>query len=76
MTSRLTPYVRIDWRDAVLENGVDFVYESHTLRTTVGLHLEMTSRIVGKIEYTWNRELEAPPFPHDVITSSIVVSTD
>ena len=76
MTSRLTPYVRIDWRDAVLEKGVDFVYESHTLRTTVGLHLEMTSRIVGKIEYTWNRELEAPPFPHDVITSSIVVSTD
>jgi hypothetical protein len=76
MTSRFTPYVRIDWRDAVLEKGVDFVYESHTLRTTVGLHLEMTSRIVGKIEYTWNRELEAPPFPHDVITSSIVVSTD
>ncbi len=76
ITSRLAPYVRVDWRDAVLENGADFVYESHTLRTTVGLHLEVTSRIVGKIEYTWNRELDAPPFPHDVITSSIVVSTD
>ena len=76
ITSWFTPYARIDWRDAVLENGIDFVYESHTLRTTVGLHLEMTSRIVGKIEYTWNRELDAPAFPHDVITSSIVVSTD
>jgi hypothetical protein len=75
-TSRLTPYARIDWRDAVLENGVDFVYESHTLRATIGLHMEMTSRVLGKIEYTWNRELDAPPFPHDVITSSIVVSTD
>jgi hypothetical protein len=76
IASWLTPYLRIDWRDAVLEKGVDFVYESHTLRTTVGLHLEMTSRIVGKVEYTWNRELDAPSFPHDVVTSSIVVSTD
>jgi hypothetical protein len=72
----LTPYIRIDWRDAVLEKGADFVYESHTLRTTLGVHLEITSRVVGKIEYTWILELEAPQFPHDVITSSIVVSTD
>jgi hypothetical protein len=72
----LTPYIRIDWRDAVLERGADFVYESHTLRTTTGVHLEITSRIVGKIEYTWIHELEVPQFPHDVITSSIVVSTD
>jgi hypothetical protein len=72
----LTPYIRIDWRDAVLKRGADFVYESHTLRTTTGVHLEITSRIVGKIEYTWIHELEVPQFPHDVITSSIVVSTD
>lgn len=72
----LTPYARVDWRDAVLESGAEFVYESHTLRATFGAHLEMTSRIVAKVEYTWNRELEAPQFPHDVLTSSIVVSTD
>jgi hypothetical protein len=72
----LTPYVRMDWRDAVLENGAQFVYQSHTLRATFGLHLEMTSRIIAKAEYTWNRELEASQFPHDVLTSSIVVSTD
>lgn len=72
----LIPYLRVDWRDAVLENGAEFVYESHTLRATLGVHLEMSSRIVAKVEYTWNRELEAPPFPHDVLTSSIVVSTD
>ena len=72
----LTPYIRIDWRDAVLEKGADFVHESHTLRTTLGVHLEITSRVVGKIEYVWIRELGVPQFPHDVITSSIVVSTD
>jgi hypothetical protein len=72
----ITPYVRVDWRDAVHQRGADFVYESHTLRSTVGVHLEMTSRIVGKVEYTWNHELGVPSFPHDVVTSSVVVSTD
>ncbi len=73
----LTPYVRIDWRDAVHDSGVQFVYESHVLRATVGLHLEVTSRILGKIEYTFNHELDGiPQFPDDVLTSSIVVATD
>jgi len=69
------PYVRIDWRDAVHRNGAQFVYESHTVRSTVGLHFG-TGRVIGKVEYTWNRELGVPQFPHDVITSSLVVSTD
>ena len=72
-----TPYVRADWRDAVHQKGVEFVYESHTARATVGAHFEVTSRIVGKIEYTWNRELGAiPQFPDDILTTSVVVATD
>ena len=76
VTSWLTPYVRFDWRDAVHRSGADFVYESHTVRSTVGLHMSMTSRIVAKVEYIWNHELGVPDFPHDVLTSSIVVATD
>ena len=77
MTTWVIPYVRLDWRSAVHTNGVEFVYESHTLRATVGAHFEVTSRIVGKIEYTYNRELGATPeFPDDVLTTSLVVATD
>ena len=37
----------------------------------------MTHRIVAKIEYTAVRELgNTPEIPDDVITSSVVVSTD
>nr|MBA3541515.1 hypothetical protein [Deltaproteobacteria bacterium] len=72
-----TPYVRFDWREAVHTSGVDFIYESHTVRSTLGVHLEMTSRIVAKLEYTINRELgRTPEFPNDIVTSSIVVATD
>lgn len=77
MNAWLTPYVRVDWRDAVHQSGVDFVYESHTLRSTLGAHVELTSRILAKLEYTFNRELGAgPEFPDDVLTSSVVVATD
>ncbi len=77
MASWLTPYVRVDWRDAVHIDGTEFVYESHTVRATIGAHFEVTSRIVAKIEYTYNRELgNIPQFPDDIITSSIVVATD
>jgi hypothetical protein len=73
----LTPYVRVDWRDAVHRDGVEFVYESHTLRATVGAHVNITRRIVAKAEYTYVRELGAiPQFPDDVLTSSLVISTD
>jgi hypothetical protein len=73
----LTPYVRVDWRDAVHIRGTEFVYESHTLRASIGGHFEMTRRIIGKIEYTWNHELDRiPQFADDVVTSSLVVTTD
>jgi hypothetical protein len=73
----LTPYVRLDWRDAVHTNGAFFVYESHVARATIGAHLEMTSRILAKIEYTINHELGGiPQFADDVVTSSLVVATD
>ena len=74
---RFIPYVRVDWRDAVHQNGTVFVYESHVARATVGAHFELTSRIIGKIEYTFNHELGGiPQFADDILTSSIVVATD
>src|SRR5262249_27012171 len=77
MNNWFTPYVRVDWRDAVHQNGVQFVYESHTARATLGAHVELSNRIIGKIEYTFVRELDPiPDFPDDVLTSSIVVATD
>jgi hypothetical protein len=76
-TKWLTPYFRVDWRDAVHHDGVEFVYESHVIRSTIGAHFEMTSRIIAKIEYTFVRELgNTPQFPDDVLTSSVVVATD
>lgn len=72
-----TPYGRVDWRDAVHIHGAEFVYESHTVRGTLGAHFEMTSRIIAKIEYTWNHELgNIPQFANDILTSSLVVATD
>jgi hypothetical protein len=77
VTKWLTPYARVDWRSAVHIKGSEFVYESHTLRTTVGGQFEVTSRIIGKLEYTYNRELGGiPQFPDDVLTTSVVVATD
>lgn len=73
---KITPYVRVDWRSARHQRGVDFLYVSRVLRTTVGAQFAMTSRILGKIEYSMNRELVGPQFPNDVITTSIVVSTE
>jgi hypothetical protein len=73
----ITPYARVDWRSAVHTSGAAFVYESHTIRSTIGAHFEMTSRILAKIEYTWNHELgNIPQFADDILTSSIVVATD
>jgi hypothetical protein len=72
-----TPYVRLDWRSAVHEHGADFVYESHVARATIGAHFEMTNTIIGKIEYTFNHELDGiPQFADDVLTTSIVVTTE
>jgi hypothetical protein len=77
VTSWLVPYLRIDWRDAVHENGAVFVYESHVARATLGVHLDLTSHVIAKLEYTFVRELDPiPDFPDDVVTSSLVVTTD
>ncbi len=72
----LTPYVRIDWRSARHQDGIEFLYVTRTLRATVGLHAEITPRILVKAEYTANRELGTFQFPNDVFTSSLVVSTE
>jgi hypothetical protein len=77
VNSRLTPYVRVDFRNAIHLKGADFVYESHTLRSTIGAHFAMTSRIIAKLEYTFNRETGGiPQFNNDILTSSLVVATD
>lgn len=77
VTPTLIPYFRVDWRSAVHIKGTEFVYESHTLRATVGAQFSMTSRITGKLEYTYNRELGGiPQFPDDVLTTSLVVKTN
>ena len=75
-TRWLTPYGRIDWRDARHRRGIEFLYVSRVVRGTIGAQLAVTSRILGKVEYTYNRELLGPQFPNDVLTTSIVVSTD
>ncbi|HUQ07604.1 MAG TPA: hypothetical protein VM261_34155 [Kofleriaceae bacterium] len=73
----LEPYVRVDWRDALHQQGVDFVYVSELARATVGVRLELTHRAIAKIEYTHNQELGAiPEFPNDVLTTALVVSTN
>jgi hypothetical protein len=77
VSPHFTPYARIDWRDAVHENGATFVYESHVLRQTIGARLSLTSRILWKLEYTFNEELDnIPSFADDIITTSVVVATD
>ena len=43
---------------------------------TFGFQVEVNSHVRAKVEYNWNHELGVPSFPHDVITSSIVVATD
>lgn len=72
----LTPYARVDWRDARHQHGIDFLYVTRTMRTTAGVHVTMTSRIIAKLEYTANFELRTPQFPNNVLTTSVVVSTD
>ena len=73
---RWVPYVRFDWRAATHQQGADFVYEARSIRGTFGMHVDVNSHVLAKVEYNWNRELGVPNFPHDVITSSIVVKTD
>lgn len=70
----LTPYARVDWRDALHRSGESFVYVSELMRATGGARLELGTNVIVKAEYTFNVELgRAPQFPDDIFTSSMVV---
>lgn len=73
-TSWLTPYVRVDWRDATHHSGADFVYVSKLVRGTVGANVRVGSNLIVKAEYTLNHELPPiPQFDNDIFTSSLVL---
>lgn len=76
IAAKLTPYVRLDWRDAVHRSGSTFVYESHTVRATVGANIALSRSVKAKMEYIVNHELGIPAFPHDVIAASVVMSSE
>ena len=70
----MTPYSRVDWRDALHRSGESFVYISELLRATFGSRFEIGTHVIVKAEYTLNLELgDAPRFPNDVFTSSLLV---
>jgi hypothetical protein len=70
----LTPYVRVDWRDALHQDGASFVYISELLRFTGGARFEFGTNVIVKAEYTLIRELgRAPEFNNDVFTSSMII---
>jgi hypothetical protein len=53
------------------------VYVSDVLRVTAGVRVVFSRYAMAKLEYTWNRELgRIPEFPDDVLTTSVVVSTE
>jgi hypothetical protein len=69
----LMPYARADFRQAVHTSGASFVYHSDLMRTTGGLRFDIGSHVIFKGEYTHIVELgPVPPFPNDVLTSSLV----
>jgi hypothetical protein len=73
-TNLFTPYVRVDWRDALHRSGASFVYISELVRGTVGLRTEIGSSVIWKLEFIKNYELGAiPQFPNDVFTTSLVI---
>lgn len=70
----LTPYARVDGRDAWHRSGDSFVYITTLMRTTGGLHFEIGTNLILKAEYTHVIELgRVPQFADDVATSSFVV---
>jgi hypothetical protein len=74
VTNLMIPYARVDWRDAVHQNGASFVYISDLMRATLGLRMEIGTRVILKVEATKNQELgRIPQFPDDVITSSLIL---
>lgn len=74
--SPMIPYARVDWRDATHQDGNEFVYVANVIRATVGVHASLSAHVAAKLEYTWNHEIGVPQFADDVLTSSLVVSTE
>jgi hypothetical protein len=69
----LMPFARADFREAVHTSGASFVYHSELMRATGGLRFDLGSHAIFKGEYTHIVELgPVPPFPNDVLTSSLV----
>ncbi len=70
----ISPYARVDVRDALHRSGQSFVYLSQVVRATAGVRMELGPHLIMKAEYNLNRELgRAPPFPNDVFTSSMIL---
>lgn len=70
----LLPYARVDFRDALHQNGASFVYITELLRVTGGARFEIGTHVIVKAEYSLIRELgKAPEFPNDVFTSSMIL---
>jgi len=72
VTNIVMPYLRSDWRDALLRSGASFVYITKVYRFTPGIHLNINANLAVKAEYTWNREYSMPQFPENIFTSSLV----
>lgn len=74
VTNWLMPYVRADWREALHQNGANFVYITDLVRITGGLRFEIGAHVIVKAEYTHLREIgRVPEFPDDVLTTSLVI---
>ena len=74
VTNWLMPYVRTDWREALHQNGANFVYITDLVRITGGLRFEIGNYVIVKAEYTHLREIgRVPEFPDDVLTTSLVI---
>jgi len=74
LTNWLMPYVRVDGRDALHQNGANFIYVSQLVRATPGVRMEFGPAVIVKAEYTIIHELgPIPQFPDNVATSSLVV---
>lgn len=69
----LMPFARVDWRQAVHQDGRSFVYNSDSMRITPGLRFELGAYVIFKAEYSVNLELgRLASFRNDIFTSSLV----
>jgi hypothetical protein len=72
-TNWFMPYVRVDWRDAIHQNGANFLYISKLARVTGGVRFEIGTHAIVKAEYTHDRELgPIPQFNNDLVTTSFI----